>query len=180
MNSTTMENKEFSFAGTILNGFLMLFVNRGKFPVPLENLLVLKQYKGRTLDLDVSISTEAKDITFVSERLQSFFLEQGAPSKVAYTTALCTEEIAADYLEHRTNEGRDGKTTYMDIKAFRDAGQIEIILRNYDEPYNPLSFERKEGDVSKIGITMVQKIAKNITYGYSYHLNVVTIIIADR
>ena len=159
---------------------VFLILNRGKFPVPLENLLVLKQYKGRTLDLDVSISTEAKDITFVSERLQSFFLEQGAPSKVAYTTALCTEEIAADYLEHRTNEGRDGKTAYMDIKAFRDAGQIEIILRNYDEPYNPLSFERKEGDVSKIGITMVQKIAKNITYGYSYHLNVVTIIIADR
>ena len=65
----------------------------------------------------------------------------------------------------------------MDIKAFRDAGRIEIILRNYDEPYNPLLFERDAESFSKIGVNMVQKIAKNITYSYTYHLNVVSIII---
>ena len=70
-----------------------------------------------------------------------------------------------------------GKKTYMDIKAFRDAGKIEIILRNYDEPYNPLVFERESESFAKIGVTMVQRIAKEITYSYSYHLNVVSILI---
>mgnify|MGYP006988992091 CR=1 FL=1 len=63
----------------------------------------------------------------------------------------------------------------MDIKAFRDAGKIESILRNYDEPYNPLVFEREAECYSKISVTMVQRIAKNITYSYACHLNVVAI-----
>ena len=67
----------------------------------------------------------------------------------------------------------------MDIKAFRDERRIEIVLRNYDEPYNPPVFEREEGSFSKIGITMVQTIAKEVIYSYAYHLNVVSVTIKD-
>ena len=116
-------------------------------------------------------------VTFVSEQLQNFFLEHGTQSKVAFAAALCMEEIAADYLDHRTVAGEPGKKAYMDIKAFRDAEKIEIILRNYDDPYNPLVFEREAESFSKIGITMVQRIAQDITYSYSYHLNIVSIVI---
>ena len=120
--------------------FYLAFViaNKGKFPVPLERLLALKWDAERSVALDVSIPTDAKNVTFVSERLQRFFLEHGVQPKAAYAAALCTEEIAADYLTHRSEAGKTGKRAYMDIKAFRDVGQIEIILRNYDEPYNPL------------------------------------------
>lgn len=154
-----------------------VIVNKGRFPVPLEKLLVLKQDTERSVALDVSIPTEAEDVTFVSAQLQTFFLEHGAQPKVAYAAALSTEEIAADYLSHRSEAGKVGKKAYMDIKAFRDAEKIEIILRNYDEPYNPLVFERDNESFSKIGVTMVQRIADDITYGYSYHLNVVSISI---
>lgn len=163
--------------------FFLLFylafwiLNKGRFPVPLEKLLALKRDRERTTAMDVSIPAEAKNVSFVSEQLQTFFREHGAPEKVAYSAALCTEEIAADYLEHRKEAGVAGKKAYMDIKAFRDAGQIEIILRNYDEPYNPLVFEREAESFAKIGVTMVQRIAKDITYSYSYHLNVVSILI---
>lgn len=159
--------------------FYLAFVilNRGRFPVPLEKLLALKQDAERSTALDVSIPTNSKSVTFVSEKLQDFFLKHGAQPRVAYITALCMEEIAADYLAHRSEAGTAGKKAYMDIKAFRDAGRIEIILRNYDEPYNPLLFERDAESFSKIGVNMVQKIAKNITYSYTYHLNVVSIII---
>lgn len=157
--------------------YLTFIIVSRKFPVPLENLLALKRDAGRTTALDVSIPVEAENVTFVSERLQRFFLEHGAKSKVAYAAALCMEEIAADYLEYRKHADRARKKAYMDIKAFRDAGDIEIILRNYDEPYNPLVFEREAESFSKIGVTMVQRIAKKITYSYSYHLNVVSVVI---
>ena len=156
-------------------GFLIY--SRGRFPVPLDILLALPRNQERTVALDVSIPTESKDVTFVSQRLQSFFLENGARPRVAYAAALCMEEIAADYLAHREEAGRSGKKTYMDIKAFRDAGSIEIILRNYDEPYNPLVFEREAESFSKIGISMIQKMAQNVGYSYSYHLNVVSVLI---
>ena len=159
--------------------FYLAFViaNKGKFPVPLERLLALKRDAERSVALDVSIPTDAKNVTFVSERLQRFFLEHGVQPKAAYAAALCTEEIAADYLTHRSEAGKTGKKAYMDIKAFRDVGQIEIILRNYDEPYNPLVFEREAESFSKIGVIMVQRIARDITYSYSYHLNIVSISI---
>ena len=127
--------------------------------------------------MDVSIPIDTKDVTFVSEKLQNFFLEHGTQKKAAYAAALCMEEIAADYIVHTSTERQSGEKAYMDIKAFRDKDSIEIILRNYDEPYNPLVFEREAEDFSKIGVTMVQRIAKDITYSYTYHLNVVSIII---
>lgn len=151
-------------------------VNR-KIPVPLERLLVLKRVEDRSTALDVSIPTDAQSISFVSEQLQSFFQAHGAPGKVAYASALCMEEIAADYLAHRREAGPIGKKTYMDIKAFRDPEKIVIVLRNYDEPYNPLVFEREEESFSKIGVTMVQRIAADVVYSYAYHLNVVSITI---
>ena len=146
-------------------------------PVPLEKLLALKKYGDRTTELDVSIPTDARNVSFVSEQLQSFLLKNGVPPKTAYASALCMEEIAADYLEHKSAMKNSGKKAYMDIKVFRDAEKIEIILRNYDDPYNPLVFEREENSFSKIGVSMVQKTAKDIVYSYSYHLNVVSVVI---
>ena len=68
----------------------------------------------------------------------------------------------------------------MDIKVFRTGDMIQIILRNYDEPYNPLVFEQDEEGFSKIGVVMVQKISKEISYSYAYHLNVVSIVMESK
>lgn len=157
--------------------YLAFVVINRRFPVPLERLLALRKMKERSTALDVSIPTEAESVTFVSEQLQNFFLENGAPAKVAYACALCMEEIAADYLEHRKTASSSTNKSYMDIKAFRDPEKIELVLRNYDEPYNPLVFEREDESFSKIGVSMVQRISKEITYGYAYHLNVVSVTI---
>lgn len=159
--------------------FYLIFVIAGKgaFPVPLERLLALRSEKGRTVAMDVSIPTDAENVTFVSEKLQNFLLEHSTPKKTAYAAALCMEEIAADYLDHRNASKQTGKKAYMDIKAFRDEDKIELILRNYDEPYNPLVFEREEESFSKIGISMIQRIASDIIYSYTYHLNVVSVMV---
>ena len=167
----------FNFIPFFVVFYLVLAIVNRAFPVPLQKLLALKEDSERTVALDVSIPMEAEDVTFVSEKLQSFFMEHGAQPKTAYTVALCMEEIAADYLNHCKESGKAGKKSYMDIKAFRDADKIEIILRNYDEPYNPLVFERDDETFAKIGVTMVQRIAKEIIYSYSYHLNVVSLTI---
>ena len=167
----------FNFIPFFIVYYLVFGIVCRKLPVPFDRLLALKTDAERTVALDVSIPTDARDVTFVSEKLQTFFTENGAKPRVAYEVALCMEEIAADYLSNRQARGLSGKKAYMDIKAFRDAGKIEIILRNYDDPYNPLVFERDDETFAKIGVTMVQRFARDITYSYSYHLNVVSIVI---
>lgn len=169
----------FSFVPFIIVYYSIFAIANRRLIVPLERFLLLEKYENRKTALDVSIPANAVNISFVSEYLQNFFLKNNTPAKLAYISALCMEEIAADYIAHRSNTKKAEKETYMDIKAFRDEDKIEIILRNYDEPYDPLIVEDKgaEDNFSKIGIVMTQKIASEIHYSYAYHLNVVTVII---
>ena len=71
--------------------------------VPLSRLLVLSKEGDDISELDVSISAEEKNVSFISEKLQGFLTEKGVDSKTAFKTALCTEEIAADYIAHRNS-----------------------------------------------------------------------------
>ena len=167
----------YAFIPFIIVYYLVFALINKKIAVPLERLLVLKKYKNRDTAIDVSIPVESGQVSFVSETLQNFFLERGTSRKIAYISALCMEEIAADYLDYRKQRNTTDKKTFMDIKAFRDEDKIEIVLRNYDEPYNPLLFEREDESFSKIGVSMVQKIASDISYSYAYHLNVVSVTI---
>ena len=165
----------FSFIPFFIVFYAVFALINKKIPVPLQRLLVLKKYENRDTALDVSIPIESEQVSFVSETLQSFFLSHGTSPRIAYISALCMEEIAADYLDYRRNTGAADKKAFMDIKAFRDEDKIELILRNYDDPYNPLMFEREDESFKKIGVSMVQKIASDITYSYAYHLNVVSV-----
>ncbi len=170
----------FSFIPFFIVFYLIFAIINRKLIVPLERLLALPNYENRDTALDISIPLESEHVSFISEKLQNFFLEKGTTERLAYITALCMEEIAADYLEYRRKSNRKSEKDFMDIKAFRDPEKIEIILRNYDKPYNPLIIEKdesEENDVSKIGIIMTQKIASRVLYSYAYHLNIVTIII---
>lgn len=170
----------FAFIPFFIVYYLIFMLVNKKAIVPLERLLMLKKYKDRETAIDISIPVTSDDVSFVSESLQKFFLENNTSERTAFISALCMEEIAADYQTYRKEHGKPDKKAYMDIKAFRDPEKIEIILRNYDKPYNPLVIEKdgiEDGSFSKIGIVMVQKTASNVLYSYAYHLNVVTITI---
>ena len=164
------------FLGT--NDLIFAVVHK-KLRVPLVRLLALKE-DDRMAELDVSVPVEAKDVTFISEKLQSFLEENGVAKGPACKTALCMEEIAADYIEHRRKSKKTDKKSYMDIKVFRSGEKVEVVLRNYDEPYNPLVFEQDKESFSKIGISVEQKICRDISYSYAYHLNVVSIVMDSR
>ena len=168
----------YSFIPFFIIFYLVFMLINKKAVVPLDRLLLLKLYENRDTVLDISIPAAADDVCFISQRLQGFFLENGILPRIAYVSALCTEEIAADYISYRKNSGLSNDEAYMDIKAFRDPEKIEIIVKNYDVPYNPLIIDKSGAEAesySKIGVVMAQKIAKKILYSYAYHLNVITI-----
>lgn len=167
----------FNFIPFFIIFYIVFMIITKKLVVPLDRLLVLDKNEDREMHTDVSIPSTAENVSFVSQQLQKFLTEKGVNERVAYKTALCTEEIAADYIEHRKTSSKSDRETYMDIKVFRDKDCLEIIIRNYDEPYNPLVFEKDVESFSKIGISMVQNVSESITYVYAYHLNIVTMII---
>ena len=167
----------YSFVPFFIVYYLIFAIINKTLVVPIERLIVLPKYENRDMAMDVSIPIESEHVSFVSESLQNFFVSHGTSSRIAYFSALCMEEIAADYLDYMKKNDKTNRKAFMDIKAFCDEKKIEIILRNYDKPYNPLIFERDEESFSKIGVSMVQKLASDITYSYTYHLNVVSVSI---
>ena len=95
--------------------------------------------------------------------------------------------LMVSYMRTSLGAGTNKKISYDEFiekvekgeieKVVIDSDKIEIVLRNYDEPYNPLVFETDKESFSKIGVTMVQRISKAIKYSYAFHLNVVSAVI---
>ena len=127
---------------------------------------------------DISINSDNSDVSFISDKVYTFLKDEGVEDKTAHTTALCLEEISADFVEHtnavKTKKKKDD--IIMDIKLFADEDMLRIIIRNEAPEYNPLDFVPKECvGTEKMGVRLAKKLAKTINYNYVYKMNVVTI-----
>lgn len=129
---------------------------------------------------DLSIGYNNTDVTGISEKIHGFLLKEYCTKRTAYLTALCLEELMADFIAHSqiTEEKIRGGGAFTDIKLFSDPDAFRIIIRNAAKQYDPLDFEYDDEEFSKIGIKMAQKFADRIDYCYVYRMNIVTIYVA--
>jgi len=160
---------------------VLLFVFRSiknkSFTLSVDRLLCLEEnIRDNVPVLDISINSDNRTAAGISDKVQAFLGKEGMSEKTAYKTALCLEEITADFVEHAGLEVQKADTKeIMDIKIFSDLDRIRVIIRNAANPYNPLDFDYSDSTFGKIGVKMVQKISKNIDYSYAYKMNIITI-----
>ena len=129
---------------------------------------------------DISIGYNNTGVTGISEKIHRFMLEEYGTERTAYLSALCLEELMADFIAHSqiTEEKIKGGGAFTDVKLFSDPDAFRIIIRNAAKQYDPLDFEYDDESFSKIGIKMAQKFADRIDYCYVYRMNIVTIYVA--
>lgn len=126
--------------------------------------------------MDISIHSNNADVTGISRQVHEFLAQHGANAKTAYLTALCLEELAADFVAHTSLKGEKAvERAIMDIKLFSDEEFLRIIIRNAADAYNPLDYEFDDETYAKVGVKMVQKLARHIDYNYVYRMNIITI-----
>ncbi len=157
---------------------LLFLIHRRKIKPSLDEMLFLDEsIRGNVPMKDISIRYSNTDISGLSAEIQQFLENNGTAPRTAYMSALCMEEMAADFIAHSqiTNEKINENRELMDIKLLSDNDKFRIIIRNTAKHYNPLDFEYDPEDFSKIGIHMAQKVAEKITYGYAYKMNIITI-----
>ena len=132
--------------------------------------------------LDVSIGYNNIGVTGISERIHRFMLKEYGTERTAYLTALCLEELMADFVAHSqiTEEKIRGGGAFTDVKLFSDEDAFRIIIRNAARQYDPLDFEYDDESFSKIGIKMAREFADRIDYCYVYRMNIVTIYVAKN
>jgi len=156
---------------------LLCFAKGPVHRISMERLLGLdKAIRNYAPKLDISISARNSDVTGISQQVHAFLQEEGFSQRTSYLTALCMEELAADFVAHTQQESVEAADrTIMDIKLFADTDSLRIIIRNAAAPYNPLDFTLDDESFRKVGVKMVQKLARNIRYNYVYRMNIVTI-----
>lgn len=170
-----------SYAGNAIVFLLILYLLRSvacrDFRLNMDRMLCLDQsIRDHVPMLDISVTSNHTDVTGISRQVHEFLEKQGTSPKTAYVTALCLEELAADFVAHTSLRGEQAaERTIMDIKLFSDEDFLRIIMRNAADAYNPLDFELNDETFSKVGVRMVQKLARHIDYNYVYKLNIVTI-----
>ena len=126
--------------------------------------------------LDISIRSSNTDVTGISQQVHAFLKDQHTGERTAYITALCIEELAADFVAHTPlKDEKAAERAIMDIKLFSDEDFLRIVIRNASAAYNPLDFELDDQTFAKVGVKMVQKLSRRIDYSYVYRMNIITI-----
>ena len=170
-----------AYAGNAVAFLLILYLIRSaagrSFRLNLDRMLCLdKSIRENIPEMDISIHSSNADVTGISRQVHEFLEANGAQPKTAYVTALCLEELAADFVTHTLQKDeKNAERDIMDIKLFSEADFHRIIIRNAAAAYNPLAFEYSDEDFSKVGVKMVQKLCRRIDYNYVYRMNIITI-----
>ena len=170
-----------AYAGNAIVFLLALYLVRSaasrNFRLNMDRVLCLhKSIRDNVPKLDISIQSTNTDVTGVSRQVHEFLAQQDPNPKTAYIAALSIEELAADFIVHTNLQGdKAAERTIMDIKLFSEEDYHRIIIRNASNAYNPLDFEYDSENFSKIGIKMIQKLARRIDYNYVYRMNIITI-----
>ena len=128
-------------------------------------------------DLFLMTIRSLEDTTTVSEALVSFAKAKGLPNKTAYYSGLCVEELTNNTVTHGFPKNGATENT-IDVRAIYENGGMTIMLRDDCVPFDPnewLSVYKSDDPMASIGIKMVAKLSRSMTYAGTLGLNVVNI-----
>jgi len=153
-----------------------------RLPRTLDDWLFLKPDFGAAEKnrLEISISS-MEDVVQTAVQVQHFCLSHGTASKTAYYSALCLEEMAGNIVKHGFAADRRSHRINCRVVYAHNA----ILLRIKDDciPFNPhewMEMVAPKDTFRNIGIRMVYRLAKDVSYQNLLGLNVLTVVLADK
>ena len=125
--------------------------------------------------LDIPVRSMS-DVTGTAVTVQDFCEKHGLDSKTSLSAALCLEEMAGNVVDHGFT--KDEKDHMIEAHVTYKDGEVMLRIKDDCVPFDPM--ERADllsGDdpLRNIGIRMVSKLAKEMTYQNLIGLNVLTI-----
>ncbi len=172
------------YISNILNGIICCIViavaawiETKRLPKNLEDLMVIPEDFGAKEDerLDITVR-DMEHVTSISQKIIDFSKERGIDKRRAYFAGLCLEEMAGNVVTHGFPE--DHKSHSIDIRVIHSDDDVVLRIRDNCKEFDPTDREKDiiESEGSKnIGIKMVYKIAKEVTYQNLLGLNVLTL-----
>ena len=175
------------YLANILNGVICLVVilifsiaeNR-RFPRNLDDLMTIPEDFGPTEwdRIDITVR-KMEDVERVSVRVIDFCRIREIDAKRAFFAGLAMEEMAGNVVEHGFTKGRK-RPHSIDIRVIHRGDDVILRLRDDCVPFDPGKREQllmPENREHNIGIQLVYRIAKKVTYQNLLGCNVLTVTI---
>ena len=169
----------------VLNGIFTLIavvvysrMVRGKMPRTIDDLLALPEGFGVAEDqrLDISIHNTT-EVTDTSRLVIEFCKRVGIDARRTMYAGLCMEEMAGNIVEHGFS---DGKKHMVDVRVVNRAEGLLLRIKDDCRAFDPkekLALIDPEDVTHNIGLRMVQRLAKDLSYSNVMGLNVLTILL---
>ena len=172
------------YIANVLNGLTVTFcfflyaVRRNRHvPRDLAEWMVVPADFGVGEDARMDLSVRSvEEVTAISEEVQAFCLQRGIDPRRAMLSALALEEMAGNVIDHGFR--KDRKPHSVDIRVVDKDGALILRIKDDCVPFDPASRRDIAGpsDPSRnIGIRMVYRIARSVSYQNILGLNVLTI-----
>ncbi|MCR5686902.1 MAG: ATP-binding protein [Lachnospiraceae bacterium] len=134
--------------------------------------------------IDITIHS-MDEVMSLSEKVWAFCENHGLTGQRMYYSSLCTEELAGNIILHGF---KDKKEHSIDIRVSFINGERVICFKDDGVPFNPAEAARlfeAHDDLSlddgsafrNIGLHIVSRISRSMTYQNTFGLNILTIII---
>lgn len=141
-----------------------LFLRQGFIDIPEKDRL---ECDIRTIEETVNMA----------EKVHAFCLEHGMDSSTAMHAELCLEEMVSNVVLHGFT--KDNKSHIVQVRAIYSEDSLVLRIKDDCVHFNPIERVQKRNDskdpLRNLGIRMVMKMAKEVTYQSLVGLNVLTI-----
>ena len=172
------------YASVILNGIVTavypliysIIYNR-RFPKNMDQLLMIPKDFGAAENERMDISLKSlDDVVNISQRIHDFCTERGVDERRSYLSGLFLEEMAGNVIE--AGFPKDNKKHSVDVRVVHKNDDIILRIKDDCVPFDPLERAKlfdPEDITRNIGIRMVSRIARDVSYQNILGLNVLTI-----
>ena len=180
-----MKNMNALYLSNILNGVICLsvivagaWIHRKEFPGTFEDCLDIPDDIGVDEEdrIDISV-TKIGEVMDVSRQITTFCKGHGVDSRRGSFAGLCMEEMSGNVVEHGFKS--DTKAHSADIRVVLKGDEIILRIRDNCKGFDPSILYTKaaeEDDAGKnVGIKLVYRIAKDVSYQNLLGMNVLTI-----
>lgn len=129
---------------------------------------------------ELSIGNDINQVMEISEKILSRAKEENIASGTFNKMALCVEEIAGNIVKHAF---KPGEKKWFDLLILEKESEFIVRMRDNGQMFDPLKYLHNispKEDTDKLGIYMITKMAKDVSYRRSIGLNNLIITISKE
>ena len=160
---------------TLIAIFVVSLIKYKRVPTTIEDWLLIDSDYSYDKKLAITVKSVDEVVT-VASKVEQFCKENDIDTRRSMMCGLCLEEIAGNVVEHGFTKSNKARQS-VDIFVALDKDDLTLRIRDNAVAFDPrVKLGIKSDDPCKnIGIKMVNKLAKDMTYQSYFGMNVLVI-----